>query len=165
LTLPNLRPTNSTNWPDFMQTLYLNEAASGISLTTLAEAGIAVLRELEASLLASIRAVLSHDASALELATRDQLRLRRALEILWVSDGTLSRTDGRTTEFKSPVTNEYDDVLRTARLRVLHLGRVQAALLGRERRWMNVLTNMVAGPEANYVRPTAATLISITGRG
>jgi hypothetical protein len=148
-----------------MQTLPPTESASGIGPATLAEAGIAALQELEASLLASVRAVLGRDLCALDLATRDQLRLRRALEILWAWNGTVSRTNDRASEFTLPTNIECNAGLRAAQLRVLHLGRVQAALLRREQRWINVLANLVAGPEANYVRPPiAAPLMGIAGR-
>src|SRR5260370_21914687 len=111
-----------------MQTPLPTESASGMGPATLAEEGIAVLQELEASLLASIRAVLGHDASVLELATRDQLRLRRALEILWARDGKLSRITGRGTQFTVPANTECDDPLLLVQRRVLHQWKRQFAV-------------------------------------
>jgi len=149
-----------------MRIQFPTESASRLGAATLAEAGISVLLELEASLIASIRAVLGHDASALEWATQDQLRLRRALEVLGAPSGNRLRTNPSAAGFTSPTNMESADAFDAAQMRVLHLGRVQAALLRREQRWMNVLANLVAGPEANYVRPISGEpLTSIAGKG
>ena len=99
---------------------------------TLAAASAALLGELESSLAASQRALLARDVVSLDRATREQIRLRRALEIL-CAQKIVSAPE-----------------LRGAQQRVLHLGRVQAALLVREQRWLTVLANLVAGPEASY---------------
>ena len=107
-------------------------ASPGNPGPTLAAASAAVLAELESSLRASQQALLARDISSLEQATREQTRLRRALEILWARNVT------------------FPPELRGAQQRVLHLGKVQAALLAREQRWLTVLANLVAGPEASY---------------
>jgi hypothetical protein len=126
----------------------------GMGPSTLAGAGMAVLQGLESSLLTSVRALLGHDASVLDLATRDQIRLRRALEILWAWDGKQAGTGGHNADrlAASGLSEEIELAadLRAAQLRVLHLGRVQAALLRREGRWLHVLASLVAGPGANY---------------
>jgi hypothetical protein len=103
------------------------------------------LRELEMSLRASQKALLSRDVLRLEQSTRQQIGLRRALEILWPGNGM-----GSSEMHCDP---RLASELRTAQMRVLHLGRVQAALLRREQRWLRTLSNLLAGPEANYLPP------------
>jgi len=49
-----------------------------------------------------------------------------------------------------PCESLYESGVRAAQRRVLYEGQVQAALLARERRWLTVLSNLLAGPEANY---------------
>jgi hypothetical protein len=111
----------------------------------IAQAGFALLRELEMSLRASQKALLSRDVARLEQSTHQQIGLRRALEILWPGNGRGSSE----MHCDPPLASE----LRTAQMRVLHLGRVQAALLRREQRWLRTLSNLLAGPEANYLPP------------
>jgi len=105
----------------------------------LAAAAISVLLELEAGLHSSQKALLARDMAGVEQGTREQIRLRRALEILapWEAARTSSE-------------------LRTTAMRILHLGRVQAALLDRARRWSRMISNLLAGPEASYGRPLCA---------
>ena len=100
--------------------------------------GRALLTELEASLQASQRALLAHDLASLEHRTGEQIRLRRALEIFGTPDGApLAESD-------------LPHELRAAQKRVLHLGRVQLALLGRAQRWLRTLSHLMAGPGASY---------------
>jgi len=124
---------------------------------TIAQAGAALLGELEASLRLSQSALLQRDLAGLEQATREQTRLRRALEILWEWDATACKPgaglDGRGKPESAPT-------LRAMQQRVLHLGRIQAALLAGEQRWFTMLANLVAGPDSGYgaagIRHTAA---------
>jgi hypothetical protein len=105
----------------------------------------ALLLELEMSLYASQKALLSGDVARLEQSTRQQIGLRRALKILWPENGAGSYD----MHCDPPLASE----LRMAQMRVLHLGRVQAALLRREQRWLRTLSNLLAGPETNYLPP------------
>ena len=97
------------------------------------------------SLHSSQKALLSGDVARLEQSTRQQIGLRRALKILWPENGA-----GSSEMHCDPL---LASELRTAQMRVLHLGRVQAALLRREQRWLRTLSNLLAGPETNYLPP------------
>jgi hypothetical protein len=124
------------------------------SSAEIAQASRALLGELEASLQASQDALLAHDVARLEECTCEQIGLRRSLEILW---------DAAHPPGSDPA--QYDlaqyDLrlsaeLRAAQMRVLRLGRVQAALLGRAQRWLRMVSNLLAGPEASYAPPPSA---------
>jgi hypothetical protein len=152
--------------------LLTSTETAGNSAATLAEASAAFLGELESSLLSSQRALLARDLASLEQATREQKRLRRALEILWTSGPTVpdvtthdsTTHDSATHDSATHDWSMHDSAaaldlrsspalaaeLRAAQLRVLHLARVQAALLAREGRWLTTLANLMAGPEAGY---------------
>jgi hypothetical protein len=98
-----------------------------------------LLVELETSLQASQQALLSHDVALLEQHTCEQIRLQHSLEILRSRDAT-----------HDPA---FVVEIRAAQMRVLHLGRVQAALLVRAQRWQSMLSNLLAGSETSYVPP------------
>ncbi|HEY3971871.1 MAG TPA: hypothetical protein VGM18_02640 [Candidatus Sulfotelmatobacter sp.] len=105
----------------------------------------AILADLEASLKTSQLALLGRDASALAECTREQIRLQRSLDMLWPRNGKASCDVGF----------DFSLIpgLRAAVARVLHLGRVQAALLARAQCWLSTLSNLLAGPAANYAPP------------
>jgi hypothetical protein len=107
----------------------------------MAQASVAVLVELEASLQASQAALLARDLAQVERSTSEQLRLQRALEILWPRDGI------GVPESDPALAGE----LRSTQMRVLHLVRTQAALLRRAQLWLRTVSNMLAGPEAIYL--------------
>ena len=115
----------------------------------IAPASRVLLGELEASLEASQRALLSRDVACLEELTGEQIRLRHSLEIVWSRDAA----PGREARSQDPAAAGG---LRAAQLRVLHLGRVQAALLTRAERWLTMVSNLLAGPTASYA-PLAGT--------
>ena len=133
------------------------EPPPGNAGATIAQASAALLCELEASLRLSQRALLQRDLPGLEQATREQIRLRCALGILWEWDATAckpaARFDGRTQPKLSPAESaraESAPDLRAAQQRVLQLGRIQAALLAGQQRWFTMLANLVAGPDSGY---------------
>jgi hypothetical protein len=117
--------------------------------TEIVAASLALLAALEASLTASQRALLLRDATALAERTREQIALRLELELLW----------GKKSASRNPAHNDLAlaSALRPALLRVLHLGRVQAALLERAQRWLGMVANLLAGPAANYLPPAGLT--------
>ncbi len=117
----------------------------------MAQASLALLRQMEDSLNASREALLARDLARLEQGTQEQIRLRRALEILWAGKHNEDADVPET--LRDPVLAEN---LRAAQLRVLQQGRVQAALLRRAQRWLRVLSNLQAGPEAGYLDPTSS---------
>jgi hypothetical protein len=135
-----------------------------------AQASRAVLAELEASLEASQRALLGRDVASLEQCTSEQIRLHRSLKILWSRradlPGSHSSRSGpglgvpgiEIPAFDIPKFDNatFDIELRDAQLRVLHLGRIQAALLGRAQRWLRTVSHLLAGVEQNYVLPASS---------
>jgi hypothetical protein len=132
------------------------ECAGSSRGTAFAEAGGALLGELESSLQSSQRALLARDLAGIEQHTGEQIRLRRALEILW-SQNLPQASDPM--PFDSmlndpmPYARAGASELRLAQMRVLHLGRVQAALLARAQRRARMLSHLFAGPGASYAPP------------
>ena len=119
----------------------------------IAQASRALLGELEASLQASQSALLAHDVARLEECTCEQIGLQRSLEILWEA----AHPPG--SDAAQHDLAQYDlrlsAELRAAQIRVLRLGRVQAALLSRAQRWLRMVSNLLAGPEVSYAPLTA----------
>lgn len=117
----------------------------------IAQAAAALLAEMERSLEASQRALLSRDVAGMELATAEQIGLRQSLEILW------SRVPGLPDGARGNDATQLDPALvaglRAAEWRVLYLVRVQAALLTRAQRSLRMVSNLLAGPEASYAAP------------
>jgi len=104
---------------------------------------LALLADLEASLGASHRAVLAKDVAALNHATAEQARLRRALEVLLKPIGDGSSSSSRQRESLGPE-------VQAAAARILHLARVQRALLRRAQQFLSVLAHFAAGPGTTY---------------
>src|SRR5438270_137508 len=87
-----------------------------------------VLLELEASLRASHRALLERDLSRLRECTSTHILLQRALAA------------SAAPKYNPPDAAE----VRALQNRILHLGRVQMALLSRAERWLGIVSNLVA---------------------
>jgi len=128
---------------DVLRSTESRSAESGSS--QIASAGRELLAELEASLQASQRALLAHDLASLEHRTGEQISLCKALEIF----GTPYAAPSAGSEFSHCSPRVAED-LRAAQKRVLHLGRVQLASLGRAQRWLRTLSHLMAGPGASY---------------
>lgn len=158
---PASRPhTNSTIWLEAMPIPPFIDAAVHRAESSLPDGDfdrscLALLHQLETSLQASQRALLCGDVAGVELGTVEQRRLQAALEPLWRRNRNHLRSDGLQ-EQDAPSRSipesatELADELRAALIRVLHLGRVQAILLGRAQRSLVVLGNLLAGAGANY---------------
>jgi hypothetical protein len=120
----------------------------------LGQAILLVLRQLEASLEASQAAVLAREVEGIERHTEEQMRLSRALTILYgESTFHAHQQHHPASDFPAALprmTTRLAADLRAAEKRVLQLTRVQAALLGRAQRFLRILTNLVAGPGASY---------------
>lgn len=108
-----------------------------------AQAQLGLLRHLEASLGASQQAVLSRDLQRLEQLTAEQHRLRQALAL------ALQRDPFHGTQERAP-DSALTTAVRSAEERVLHLGRVQLLLLAHAQRSLQVLSHLLAGPQAPY---------------
>jgi hypothetical protein len=122
------------------------EAAALPNSPAIAPAASALLAELEQSLEASQRALLSRDLEGLERETREQTGLHRSLEILSSRNGALDEPAPR-------IDPAVAAGLRAAQWRVLYLGRVQAALLTRAQRSLRIVSHRLAGSEASYAQP------------
>jgi hypothetical protein len=96
---------------------------------------LALLAELEASLRATLEAVLARNLSCLGQLTDQQASLCWELSLL-----------------KAPSTGAHDKDKRVhcACARVLHLGRVQSALLRRAQQSLRTASNLLAGRQAAY---------------
>jgi hypothetical protein len=118
----------------------------------IAQAASSLLAELERSLEAGQRALLSRDLEGLERATCEQIGLNRSLQILRPRQPGESRT-GVQANATSEIDCDLAASLRAAQWRVLYLGRVQAALLTRAQRSLRIVSHRLAGPGASYVVP------------
>lgn len=170
---PKIPRTSSTIWPELMTWQVLTRAGVGSTKPpssqagpALAQASLALLSELAASLEASQKALLARDVDAVEQGTREQVRLRRALEILWTPGAPHWRNDPAASS-EPRCDHPLAADLRAAERRVLLLGRVQAGLLARAQRALRTISNLLAGPEASYGPPSSAasTTASTTSAG
>jgi len=93
--------------------------------------------ELEASLRCSLKAVLTRNIATLMQLTEEQGCLVKRLEALIPPAG-------------SPEDTGFNQALASASQQVLHLGRVQMALLRRAQRSLRTASNVVAGRQAAY---------------
>ena len=137
--------TNSTALPEAVAPSLPGDPPllpSGIAVPGLAEdpskTARSLLDAMEASFQSSQRALLSRDLAAIEQQTREQVRLRREFEALSRCGLVGSDSDLRAAE-------EY----------VLHLGRVQLALVARAQRSLRILSNLLAGPQSTYGPPVS----------
>lgn len=105
---------------------------------------LVLLAELEALLLLSQGALLSRDLAQIEQLTIGEVDLLRALTRFF-PEGNPQPNQSR-----NHVCPALSDRVRVARARILHLGRVQAALLRRAQRSAAMIGNLLAGPGAAY---------------
>ena len=119
----------------------------------IAQAGLAVLAELAASLAGSQKALLKLDIAAVEHGTREQTRLGRALSALLLTGKRTAKFDrqrGKDRSLGLPAAAPELAELRAAANHVLHLSRVQNALLARAQRALRIRTNRAAGLGSTY---------------
>jgi hypothetical protein len=142
--------------------------ASGTVLSAGSEldtARAALLEDLAYSLHTSQQALLARDLPALESNTQTQNRLRRSLETLWTQK--VVTPSGSPPGWAGSAPEEPDGALavrlRTAQWRVLHLGRVQAALLARAQRSLRMIAHLRAGLQATYAFPPQLALQGVDG--
>ena len=128
---PSMTPTLG-QLPSAPERTTLSEISYNASVQ---QARLAVLHELEASLKATQKALLTCDVAELDEATREQVQLHQSLATFADSVSYAS---------------EADPELRLAEKRVLGLGRLQIALLTRARRSLKITANLVARTQGNY---------------
>jgi hypothetical protein len=133
---------------------------------------ITLLRELEASLQGSRRALLALDLAGLECGTREQVNVIGRFEPLLQRQSAAagSAQDGYRIFVKPANVSALQTELQQCAHRVREATRLQAALLARAQAKLWVLANMLAGPSATYEqlyeqRPrTVATTLRIERR-
>jgi hypothetical protein len=108
-------------------------------------ANLSVLKQLEASLELSVKLLLARDLAGFEQTTGEQMALLERLDPMPVRGLEPSCSEECTLAAE----------LRAVEMRVLHLGRVQRALLGRAQRCLHVMAQLLAGPGASYAVPAA----------
>jgi hypothetical protein len=145
------------------------QSRPGPASEELAVSSLALLQELEASLEQSQRALLKRDLAGIEQGTREQIGLQQALAALWASAAPAVPAvpeDQRAADpaisfgplsFGLRESNLAPTVLAAQR-RVLHLGRVQAAVLSRARQSLKMIFYLAAGPQTTYGPPTAGAI-------
>jgi hypothetical protein len=121
---------------------------------------LALMRELEASLQGSRKALLALDLVGIERGTREQVGLTREIEAVLQrgiaqpakhrAPPAKHRTAPEQESSPSAYTPELEDELRRCQNRVREAARLQAALLARAQRKLRILANMLAGPSLNY---------------
>jgi hypothetical protein len=114
------------------------------------QASLELLGELEASLEFTQKALLTRDLDGLEQGTREQMRWRQALAVLWAESGHPADAVEMPGKFRVPAK------LQAALSCVLHMGRVQSFLLARAQRSLATMTHLLAGPQASYGPPKLA---------
>lgn len=132
--------------------------AGADSAHTLLETNIALMAELENAFGALQNALFSRNLEGLGQATRKLARCREKLSIL--SNHANSRRDDSQGNATGP-SEETIAELRAAQMRILQLGRVQAALLGRAQRSLATLANILAGSEIIYGQPARDRILPI----
>jgi hypothetical protein len=105
-----------------------------------ASAILQLLAELEGSLQVGQKALLNGDLAVMERSTCEQARLQHGLADLVMRDSV----------------NRGAKSVHDAQARVLHLGRVQAALLVRAQLRLRIIANLLAGAEGNDRSPVYA---------
>jgi hypothetical protein len=115
----------------------------------LAPARLAILAELQVSLEASQKALLARDLDGIEQGTREQVRLQRALALLerphaGPAGDSVDQKSGSQPEVQLP------PALASTQTRLVHLARVQAALIARAQRSAKMMARLLAGPGVAY---------------
>jgi len=134
-----------------------NRQVSPADAVRAAQASLALLHELEASLEATQKAVLARDLARLDEGTREQIRLEQAFREQWTQCRTLCQETPASSSLPIPLEPRCAAELRTAATHVLDHVRVQAALLIRAQRSLRMLASLAGRTELSY-RPRAADL-------
>ena len=108
------------------------------------QACLALLSDLEKSLGSSQTALHSRDLARLEQLTAEQGELLRALSAVF------HRNDLGSSVLSGILCVEQAKEIHEALARVLHLGRVQSALLKRAQQRLRTISNVLAGPHTTY---------------
>lgn len=123
---------------------------------------------MEGSLRDSQQAVLSRDVTRLQQCTAGQISLLQELRMQWPkesSKGESAHDASVARASKAPAHENRqaaDDLLLVeAARRVLHLGRVQAALLRRAQQSLRAVSNLMAGRQAGYITLPGSSAIAL----
>src|SRR5258708_7844781 len=113
-----------------------------------------LLERLEISLAIGQRALLSLDVAAVERETREQNDLCREIGVLCLGNAAAPMQHACEVGPRQPIIFVKGATeLRAGQARILHLARVQAALLSKAQRYLAILANLRAAPEATYAPP------------
>lgn len=137
----------------------LDQRRSPAGGASASQAALALLRELEASLEVTQKALLARDLAGFDEGMREQLRLLRACATGYGGDRTHSPDILANRISSLPLEPPLAAEMRATAFRVLQLGRVQQVLLVRAERSLRMLTNLLAGPASMYSpapRPSAS---------
>jgi hypothetical protein len=102
------------------------------------------MRDLEASLDGSRKALLALDVAGIERGTSEQVSLLREFDAIRGP----TREDGAAGV--AAHTPELERELRRSGMRIVEVAGLQTALLARARSKLRVLANMLAGPSVDY---------------
>ena len=109
------------------------------------------LAALEASLRFTQKALLARDLHGIAQGARDQRHFQQQLELLLFASRAAHKTTHPAWDFRH---SRFLPDLNAAAHRILHLGRIQAALLERGQRSLRMLSNLLAAPSACYRPPS-----------
>jgi hypothetical protein len=125
-------------------------------------ATLALLRELESSLVVSQQALLTRDLEGMQRGTEQQKRLQHELLVLWDTETGQGSGVQESAWFlpgkPSPKELQGSAELAVAIGRILHLARVQAGLLIRAQRSLKLISRLLTGPQINYEPPATHTI-------
>jgi hypothetical protein len=108
---------------------------------------LALLADLENSLCSSQAALLARDVVRIEQLASEQAELRHALSAF------LHPPDASVSGYEITFPGARREAVRAAQARVLHLGRVQSALLRRAQRSLRTISHLLAEPQSAYGPP------------
>jgi hypothetical protein len=134
---PTSLPELSSSHPVFPRASFAAEGSQSF---------LALLGKLEASLAASQTALLLLDVTELEGCTEEQRTLCRQIENSCSFSAYASPLNEGLPDKKSPLARHSDQIaLCATQARVLHLARVQGALLRRAQRSLRVVASLTVG--------------------
>jgi len=110
---------------------------------------LALLADLETNLRSSQAALLSRAVVRTEQLTAEQAELRHGLSTF------LRPADARVSEHNGIFVGARSDAVAAAQAGILHLGRVQSALLRRALQSLRVISHLLAEPQSGYGPPLA----------
>jgi hypothetical protein len=139
---------------DFIAADRISPATTGEGSNELLRTRLELMRQLEASLQRSRKALLALDLAGIERGTGEQVNLVQEFESVLrrsTAPPAIGRQSAEEGGLGLPVhASELARELRRSENRIREAARLQAALLARARSKLRVLANMLAGPSVTY---------------